>query len=154
MKHMVTGTLLAGAVIGFSATAAVAGAPGARPGDNSVVPYVRTVPTGHQGTRHPPRCGLAGTWDNTYGATITMSTARKGTYVASYCGSPWKVKRTARSRTGFSVHMTYTGTDGCRGFTENMTWNGCSTASGNYIDDSGGTTGPDTWTKADPRRVK
>ena len=150
MKNRATGTLLAGAVIGFSATAAFAGAPGARPGDTTVP--IRTAPMMHhaKGTR----CKLKGVWDNEYGATITMKSNKKGTYVASYCGSPWNVARTAKSRAGFSVSMTYTGTDGCRDFTEDMTWDGCSAASGTYTDASGGTTGPDSWTAADPRRVK
>jgi hypothetical protein len=153
MKYLTTGTLLAGAVIGFSATSAVAGAPGARPGDTTM-PQVRTAPAEHHILAHGTKCQLKGTWDNEYGGTITMKTSKKGTYVASYCGSPWKVKRTAKSKTGFSVAYTYTGDDGCRDFTEDMTWDGCSEATGTYTDSSGGTTGPDTWTAADPRRVK
>lgn len=151
MKLIATGSLLAGAVIGFSATTAIAGAPGARPGDTTV-PQVRTATVVHHALHGA--CGLKGTWDNEYGGTITMKTAKRGTYVASYCQSPWKVKRTAKSKTGFSVAYTYTGSDGCRGFTEDMTWNGCSEATGTYTDDSGGTTGPDIWTAARPRRVK
>lgn len=152
MKRIATGTLLAGAVIGFSATAVVAGAPGARPGDTTMP--IRTVTAEHQGLLHGKKCKLKGVWDNEYGATITMKTNKKGTYSASYCASPWKVKRTANSKTGYSVAMTYTGTDGCRNFTEDMTWDGCTEASGTYTDASGGTTGPDTWTASGPRRMK
>jgi hypothetical protein len=148
MKHIATGTLLAGAVIGFSATAAVAGAPGARPGDTTAV-QVQPGPVEHQPALKP-RCGLMGTFSNIYGATITMTTGRKGTYTASYCGAPWKVKRTARSRTGFTVAMTYTGTNGCTNFTETLTWeNACANAAGHFTDPNG-TTGPDTWTRTGP----
>ncbi|HTT85037.1 MAG TPA: hypothetical protein VMF67_16285 [Rhizomicrobium sp.] len=142
MKHIATGTLLAGAVIGLSATAAVAAAPGARPGDN--VAQIRPAPAVHGTLPKAKKCKLKGTWDTDYGVT-TMSSNKKGQYAASYCSAPWTVKATSRTKTGFSVAMTYTGDEGCQDFTEDMTWDGCSEASGHFTNASGGT-GSDTWT--------
>jgi len=75
-----------------------------------------------------------------------MKTKSKGTYVASYCASPWKVLATAQNKTGFTVEMTYTGSDGCQAFSETMTYSGCSAASGSYTN-ADGSTGTDSWTK-------
>jgi len=156
MKRTATGTLLAGAVIGFSASAAIAGAPGARPGDTSVA-QIRTEAAGHTPLLHGKACKLKGVFSNDYGGTFTMGTSkctnarRPCTYSAPYCASPWTIARNPyRPKTMFSISGTYTGTDGCQNFTELMTWeNVCEDASGTFTN-AGGTTGPDTWDRETP----
>ena len=100
------------------------------------------------GAAQAAKCGMAGSWYESFGrGTITML-AKKGSMAVSYCAGPYKIKLSDQTKRGFNVTATYRGKDTCvSGFTEVMQWTtDCSVATGT-IHINGGGSGTDTWTQ-------
>ncbi|HTQ14647.1 MAG TPA: hypothetical protein VMH86_12305 [Rhizomicrobium sp.] len=106
----------------------------------------RIVPpqVSHPVTPQAASCKLPGGWTESFGGIISISKDLTGTMKLPYCSAIHNLAL-AQSGNGFTVNATYTGGSECQGFTESLTFQDCSTASGSYVNDDG-TSGSDTWT--------
>ncbi|MGH6872322.1 MAG: hypothetical protein ACREHE_12540 [Rhizomicrobium sp.] len=139
----------AGAVAIFAAVAhsqstpsAVCG-PGAKgcpsAAQSHVVPQVP-----HPVTPQAAQCKLPGGWTESFGGIISVSKDLTGTIKLPYCSATHTISL-AQNGNGFTVAASYPGGSDCQDFTENLTFDTCSSASGTYLN-SDGTNGTDTWT--------
>lgn len=100
----------------------------------------------------PTPCTVPGNWLDAYGGVITVSANLTGSMKLPYCNSAHALTIALQGTTGFSVNASWSGGAECIAFTESLTFQGCDTAVGSFVNADGGT-GPDTWTRTSVTQV-
>jgi len=100
----------------------------------------------------PPACTVPGNWVDAYGGAITILADLSGSIKLPYCDSAHALTITLQGTTGFDVNASWSGGPECIPFTETLTFQGCSTATGTFVN-ADGTSGVDTWTRTSVTQV-